>query len=151
MKGMVEPVTYYKPSIAIAGVIFYTGDKFPLWKGHLIAGALVGTQLTRIQFNRQGLETRREAMLTELHQRIRDVRQGPDGLIYLTTDMPDGAVLKLEPVAEPLTAAPMAGEPPARAVAYDNVQINVCMANRLFPKHFGIRHAHAAPRAPHVS
>lgn len=101
MEGMVEPVTYYKPSIAIAGVIFYTGDKFPLWRGNLIAGALVGMQLTRIQFNRQGLETRREAMLTELRQRIRDVRQGPDGLIYATTDMPDGAVLKLEPVAEP--------------------------------------------------
>lgn len=101
MEGMVEPVTYYKPSIAIAGLIFYTGDRFPLWRGHLIAGALVGMQFTRVQFNRQGLETRREAMLTELRQRIRDVRQGPDGLIYATTDMPEGAVLKLEPVAEP--------------------------------------------------
>jgi glucose/arabinose dehydrogenase len=101
MEGMVEPVTYYKPSIAIAGLIFYTGDKFPLWKGHLIAGALTGMQLTRIQFNRQGLEARREAMLTELRQRMRDVRQGPDGLIYVTTDMPDGAVLKLEPVDAP--------------------------------------------------
>ena len=101
MEGMVEPVVYYTPSIAIAGVIFYTGDKFPLWKGNLIAGALVGMQLSRIQFNRQGLETRREAMLTELRQRIRDVRQGPDGLIYATTDMPEGAVLKLEPVTEP--------------------------------------------------
>ena len=101
MEGMVEPVTYYKPSIAIAGLIFYTGDRFPLWKGNLIAGALAGMQLTRIQFTRQGLEARREAMLTELHQRIRDVRQGPDGLIYATTDMPDGAVLKIEPVAEP--------------------------------------------------
>ncbi len=101
MEGMAEPVTYYKPSIAIAGVLFYTGDKFPLWKGHLIAGALTGMQLTRIQFNRQGLEMRREAMLTELRQRIRDVRQGPDGFIYATTDMPDGAVLKIEPVVEP--------------------------------------------------
>ena len=100
-EGMVEPVTYYKPSIAIAGVIFYTGDRFPLWRGNLIAGALAGMQFTRIQLNRQGLELRREAMLTELRQRIRDVRQGPDGLIYATTDMPDGAVLKLEPVAEP--------------------------------------------------
>jgi glucose/arabinose dehydrogenase len=101
LEGMEQPVTYYKPSIAIAGVIFYTGDKFPQWKGNLIAGALAGMQLSRIQFNRQGLETRREAMLTELRQRIRDVRQGPDGLIYATTDMPDGAILKLEPVAEP--------------------------------------------------
>jgi aldose sugar dehydrogenase len=101
MERMEQPVTFYKPSIAIAGVIFYTGDKFPLWKGNLIAGALAGMQLTRIQFNREGLETRREAMLTELRQRIRDVRQGPDGLIYATTDMPDGAILKLEPVTAP--------------------------------------------------
>ncbi len=100
-EGMVEPVTYYKPSIALAGLLFYTGDRFPLWKGHLLAGGLVGMQVSRIQFNRQGLETRREAMLTELRQRIRDIRQGPDGLVYLTTDMPDGAVLKLEPVVEP--------------------------------------------------
>jgi glucose/arabinose dehydrogenase len=100
MPGMTEPFTYYKPSIAIAGLIFYTGDKFPLWKGNLIAGGLSGMQLTRIQFSRLGLETRREAMLTELRQRIRDVHQGPDGLIYATTDAPDGAILKLEPVPE---------------------------------------------------
>jgi glucose/arabinose dehydrogenase len=98
---MEQPVIYYTPSIAISGVIFYTGDKFPLWKNNLIAGGLVGAQLSRVQFNRAGLETRREAMLTELRQRIRDVRQGPDGLIYATTDMPDGAVLKLEPIVEP--------------------------------------------------
>jgi glucose/arabinose dehydrogenase len=101
LEGMEQPVIYYTPSIAISGVIFYTGDKFPLWKGNLIAGGLIGIQLSRVQFNRAGLETRREAMLTELRQRIRDVRQGPDGLIYATTDMPDGAVLKVEPSAEP--------------------------------------------------
>ena len=99
--GMEEPVTFYKPSIAISGMVFYTGDKFPLWRGNLIVGGLAGMQLSRITFNQQGLEVRREALLTELRQRIRDVRQGPDGLLYLTTDMPDGAVLKLEPVAEP--------------------------------------------------
>jgi len=101
MEGMVQPVTFYNPSIAIAGLNFYTGEQFPRWHGNLIAGALAGMQLTRIQFNPQGLEVRRETMLTELRQRIRDVRQGPDGLIYATTDMLDGAVLKLEPVAEP--------------------------------------------------
>ncbi len=99
--GMEEPVTFYKPSIAISGMVFYTGDKFPLWRGNLIVGGLVGTQLSRITFNRQGLESRREAMLVDLGQRIRDVRQGPDGLLYLTTDMPDGAILKIEPVPEP--------------------------------------------------
>jgi aldose sugar dehydrogenase len=95
--GMEEPITFYKPSIAISGMTFYTGDKFPTWRGNLLVGGLVGMQLSRIVFNREGLEARREAMLLELRQRIRDVRQGPDGLIYMTTDMPDGAVLKLEP------------------------------------------------------
>ena len=99
--GMEEPITFYKPSIAISGMIFYTGDKFPTWRGNLIVGGLVGMQLSRIVFTREGLEARREAMLLELRQRIRDVRQGPDGLIYMTTDMPDGAVLRIEPVREP--------------------------------------------------
>ena len=98
---MEEPITFYKPSIAISGMLFYTGDKFPLWKGNLFVGGLAGMQLSRIVFNRLGLETRREPLLLELRQRIRDVRQGPDGLLYLTTDMPDGAILKIEPVAEP--------------------------------------------------
>ena len=97
MAGMEEPVTFYKPSIAISGMTFYTGDKFPQWRGNLIVGGLIGMQLSRIMFTRQGLEARREALLLELRQRIRDVRQGPDGLLYLTTDMPEGAILKLEP------------------------------------------------------
>jgi len=99
--GMEEPVTFYKPSIAISGMVFYTGDKFPLWRGNLLVGGLAGMQLSRLAFNGQGLETRREALLLELRQRIRDVRQGPDGLLYLTTDMPDGAILRIEPVTEP--------------------------------------------------
>jgi glucose/arabinose dehydrogenase len=99
--GMEEPVTFYKPSIAISGMTFYTGNKFPQWKGNLLVGGLAGMQLSRIVFNQQGLEIRRESLLLELRQRIRDVRQGPDGLLYLTTDMLDGAILKLEPVAEP--------------------------------------------------
>jgi glucose/arabinose dehydrogenase len=99
--GMEEPVTFYKPSIAISGMTFITGDKFPTWRGNLVVGGLVGMQLSRIIFNREGLEARREAMLLELRQRIRDVKQGPDGLLYMTTDMPNGAVLKIEAVAEP--------------------------------------------------
>jgi glucose/arabinose dehydrogenase len=96
--GMEEPVTFYKPSIAISGMTFITGGKFPTWRGNLVVGGLVGMQLSRIIFNREGLEARREAMLLELRQRIRDVKQGPDGLLYMTTDMPDGAVLTIEPV-----------------------------------------------------
>ena len=99
--GMVEPLTYYKPSLAIAGLLFYTGDKFPMWKGHLIIAALTGMQLSRVQFDRNNLELRREAMLLDLRQRIRDIRQSADGYLYLTTDMRDGAVLKLEPAMQP--------------------------------------------------
>jgi glucose/arabinose dehydrogenase len=65
-----------------------------------IRSGLPETQLSRIVFNERGLESRRKTLLLELRQRIRDVRQGPDGLVYLTTDMRDGAILKLEPVAE---------------------------------------------------
>ncbi len=99
--GMEEPFTFYKPSIAVSGMAFYTGNAFPTWKGNLFVGGLAGMQLSRIAFNRQGLETQREAMLLELHQRIRDVRQGPDGLLYLTTDMADGAILRIEPEPTP--------------------------------------------------
>jgi len=95
--GMEEPFTYYKPSIAISGMTFYTGDQFPEWKGDLLAGGLAGRQLSRIVFNAQGLESRRETLLSELRQRIRDVKQGPDGFLYLTTDMQDGAVIRIEP------------------------------------------------------
>ena len=95
--GMEEPVTYYKPSIAISGMAFYTGDKFPAWKDNLLVGGLAGTQVSRLVFNAQGVETRRETLLLELRQRIRDLKQGPDGLLYVTTDMPDGAILKIEP------------------------------------------------------
>ncbi|MBD93479.1 MAG: hypothetical protein CL482_04385 [Acidobacteria bacterium] len=95
--GMEEPFTYYTPSIAISGMAFYTGDKFPGWTGDLFVGGLAGRQLSRVVFNAQGLERRREPLLTELRQRIRDVKQGPDGFLYLTTDMQDGAVLRLEP------------------------------------------------------
>lgn len=99
--GMEEPITYYKPSIAISGMAFYTGDKFPSWKGSLLVGGLAGTQVSRLVFNAQGVETRRETLLLELRQRIRDLKQGPDGLVYLTTDMPEGAILKIEPASEP--------------------------------------------------
>jgi glucose/arabinose dehydrogenase len=74
-----------------------------MWKGHLIIGALGGMQVSRVQFDWNNLELRREAMLLDLRQRIRDVREGPDGFLYLTTDMRDGAVLKLEPAAAAAT------------------------------------------------
>ena len=77
---------------------FSTGDRFPQWKGSLFVGALIGEQLQRIVINLNGLPTRRDSLLTELKQRIREVRQGPDGLLYLLTDEDAGALLKIEPV-----------------------------------------------------
>jgi aldose sugar dehydrogenase len=98
------PVVYWVPSIAVSGMAFYTGDKFPKWKGDVFVGSLrtgeiPGTgHLERILFNEKMEELRRESLLTDLRQRIRDVRQGPDGLLYLLTDEKEGALLRIEPV-----------------------------------------------------
>jgi len=96
------PLLYFVPSIAISGMAFYTGDRFPNWKGNLFVGSMFegrtrGTgHLRRITFE-EGHPIQREPILTELHQRIRDVRQGPDGLLYLLTDENPGVLLKIEP------------------------------------------------------
>jgi len=97
------PAVIWLPSIAPTGLTFYTGDRFPAWKGNLFIGSarrgeVPGTGgLERVVFNDQLGELRRETLLTALHQRIRDVRQGPDGLLYVLTDEDDGALLRIEP------------------------------------------------------
>ncbi|MEE2777398.1 MAG: PQQ-dependent sugar dehydrogenase [Acidobacteriota bacterium] len=102
--GFKEPTVFWVPSIGPSGLAFYTGDKFPEWKGNLFAGAMMEGRiprtgsLQRIAFNEQGEELQRESMLGELRQRIRDVRQGPDGFIYLLTEENQAALLRLEPV-----------------------------------------------------
>lgn len=101
--GFEAPVVYWMPAIGVSGMAFYTGDKLPKWKGDVFVGALrtgeiPGTDhLERILFNQEMQELRRESLLTELRQRIRDVRQGPDGFLYVLTDEKDGAVLRIEP------------------------------------------------------
>jgi aldose sugar dehydrogenase len=101
--GFEPPVVIWVPAIAVSGMAFYTGDKLPKWKGDVFVGSLrtgeiPGTgHLERILFNQKMEELRRESLLTELRQRIRDVRQGPDGLLYLLTDEKEGAVLRIEP------------------------------------------------------
>jgi glucose/arabinose dehydrogenase len=101
--GFEPPVVYWVPAIAVSGMTFYTGDRFPKWKGDVFVGSLrtgeiPGTgHLERILFNEKMEELRREALLRELGQRIRDVRQGPDGLLYVLTDEKPGAVLRIEP------------------------------------------------------
>jgi glucose/arabinose dehydrogenase len=99
-EGMEQPLLFWSPSIALSGMLFYTGDRFPEWKGSIFLGALVGEQLQHVVMNQKGLPVRREALLRELKQRIRDVRQGPDGLLYLLTDEGAGALLRIEPVQD---------------------------------------------------
>jgi glucose/arabinose dehydrogenase len=95
----------WNPGITPSGMIFYTGDRFPAWKGNLFVGSIQrgrvpGTGgIERVVFTDKLWELRRETMLQDFHQRIRDIRQGPDGLIYLLTEEDDGAVLKIEPVS----------------------------------------------------
>ena len=97
------PFVYWVPSIAVSGLAFYTGDRFPAWKGNVFVGAMFegrtrGTgHLQRITINEKGRPIQREPILTELRQRIRDVRQGPDGLLYLLTDEDNGMLLRIEP------------------------------------------------------
>lgn len=104
-EGMEQPLVFWVPSIATSGMAFYTGDRFPAWRGNLFVGALrqgevPGTgHLERIVFNNNEEELRREQLLTELRQRIRDVRQGPDGLLYVLTDEEQGALLRIEPAS----------------------------------------------------
>jgi glucose/arabinose dehydrogenase len=100
--GTVLPKVFWVPSITTSGIAFSNSDKFPAWKGHLFVGSMTvgrisGTgHLQRVSFNDKG-EQARESILVDLHQRIRDVRQGPDGLLYLLTDANPGALLKIEP------------------------------------------------------
>jgi glucose/arabinose dehydrogenase len=102
--GFEQPIVFWVPSIAVSGMAFYTGNQLPKWKGDVFVGGMrtgeiPGTgHLERILFNQNMEELRRESLLVDLHQRIRDVRQGPDELLYLLTDADDGAVLRIEPV-----------------------------------------------------
>lgn len=102
-EGFEQPVAFWMPSIAPSGLMFYTGEKFPAWRNHAFVGAMrVGRfngtgHLERIVLNENGEENAREWILEELGERIRDVRQGPDDLIYLLTESTDGVLLRLSP------------------------------------------------------
>jgi len=102
-EGFEPPVVYWTPAIAVSGLAFYTGDKLAKWKGDVFVGGLrqgeiPGTgHLDRILFNEKMEELRRESLLVDLRQRIRDVKQGPDGLLYVITDEAQGALLRIEP------------------------------------------------------
>ncbi len=102
-ENMEPPVAYWVPAIAPSGLTFYTGDKFPQWKNNLFVGGMRQGEvprsghLERFDFNDKWEELHREGMLRDLQQRIRDVRQSPDGYLYLLTAENDGALMKIEP------------------------------------------------------
>jgi glucose/arabinose dehydrogenase len=101
--GIEQALLVWLPGITPSGIMFYTGDKFPAWKGNMLVGSTIrgrvngASGVERVVFNDKMWETRRETILSELKQRVRDVRQGPDGLIYVLTEEVDGAVLRVEP------------------------------------------------------
>ena len=105
-----QPFIFWTPSIAPTGITFYTGDRFEAWKGDVFVGGMRTGEINRtgfierVAFNGRGEEMRREALLMELKKRIRDVRQGPDGLLYVlvednigAADVDEGGLLRIEP------------------------------------------------------
>lgn len=95
-EGMEQPVHYWDPSIAPSGMAFVTSDRYPDWKGDMLVGALAGQHLARVDLD-GGTVVGEEKLLTDLGERIRDVRQGPDGYVYVLTDSDDGRLLRLQP------------------------------------------------------
>jgi glucose/arabinose dehydrogenase len=96
MPGMVDPLHHWIPSIAPSGMAFYTGGRFPRWQGDLFVGALVQRHLVRLRLVGE-IVVEEERLLEDLGRRIRDVRAGPDGALWLLTDHDPGQVLRLEP------------------------------------------------------
>jgi glucose/arabinose dehydrogenase len=95
--GMEQPIHYWVPSIAPSGMAFYAGDKFPRWRGNLFVGALRDRMLVRLEVDGAKV-VKEERLLRNALGRIRDVRVGPDGLIYLLTDSSDGVLARLDPL-----------------------------------------------------
>jgi len=97
--GMAQPIYYWVPSIAPSGMTFYTGDKFPRWRGNLFIGALKDQMLVRLSLDGERVVSE-ERLLKDRLGRIRDVRQGPDGYLYLLTDERNGVLVRLEPAGQ---------------------------------------------------
>jgi aldose sugar dehydrogenase len=97
--GVEKPAKWWEESKAPSGLAFYDGDVFPNWKGSLFAGFLLTEEVIRIELD-NGQVTSEEQLLSETIGRIRDVRQGPDGYVYLVTDHSDGGIYRIEPVKE---------------------------------------------------
>jgi aldose sugar dehydrogenase len=102
-EDMEPPIVFWVPAITPSGLMFYTGDKFPNWKNNVFVGSLRQGEvprsghIDRIDFNEKWEELHRESILRDLQQRVRDVRQSPDGYIYLLTAENAGALIRIEP------------------------------------------------------
>lgn len=94
---MVDPLTYWTPSIAPSGLAVYRGDRYPQWQGQLFAGGLVSQDVRRIEVDANGTVV--DQVSIPIGQRVRDVRQGPDGFLYVLTDDPNGRLIRLEPAS----------------------------------------------------
>ena len=92
---MEQPLYYWVPSIATSGMAFYTSDVYPAWKGSLFVGALAAELVARLEFGADGKVTAEERF--PVGDRVRDVRQGPDGALYLVTDEDAGKLMRLAP------------------------------------------------------
>ena len=95
-EGMEQPVHYWDPSIAPSGMTFYTGDRYPGWKGSLFVGSLKFGLVSRLELDGTKV-VREERLLDGFKQRVRDIRQGPDGFLYIVTDEGEGGIFRLEP------------------------------------------------------
>lgn len=98
MAGTAQPLLQWTPSIAPSGMAFYRGDKFPAWRGNLFVGALRGQMLVRLELDGERI-VREERLLENKVGRIRDVRNGPDGYLYLLIDDARGRIVRLEPAS----------------------------------------------------
>jgi len=92
---MEQPVNVWVPSIAVENILIYTGDKFPEWKGSFFVGSLIGERLVRLTLD--GRTVKNVENMVQGRGRIRGLRQGPDGFIYVLTEEDDGAVIRIEP------------------------------------------------------
>ncbi len=102
--GIEEPLTYWDPSIGASGLAIYDGDAFPNWRGKLFIGALVDEEVRMLTLS-DGRVVDEQAMFSEIGARIRDVRTGPDGMLYLLTDSDQGKVIRVVPVSDPANQA----------------------------------------------
>lgn len=103
-EGIEMPTMHWVPSIGLSGLVAYTGDRFPQWKGNLFVGGLSGQVVQRVVFTDRG-PVGREALINALRQRVRDMRQGPDGLLYVAVDGTPGGIIRIEPAGTTSSAA----------------------------------------------